>query len=108
MVMPAQDSGIKPAVRHFDVFRNTVRKWLRRYQRSRIAGLPGLSRVPHHIPPKTAAKTKAKVIRLKWRLRKSGSIVNVLREPHQTEDVRHAPDKRDSGERLGDDDHVQV
>jgi hypothetical protein len=26
MVMPAQDSGIKPAVRHFDVFRNTVRK----------------------------------------------------------------------------------
>jgi transposase-like protein len=73
MVMLARDSGIKPTARHFGVSRNTVRKWLRRYQRSRIAGLQELSRAPHHIPHKTAARIEDKVVRLKRRLRKFGS-----------------------------------
>lgn len=44
LVEYAQQHGIKPAMRHFNCSRNTVRKWLRRFQEQGAAGLQGLPR----------------------------------------------------------------
>jgi len=73
MVKLALQNGIKPTARYFAVSRNTVRKWLRRYQQTRVDGLQEKSRAPHHIPHKTPARVENKVVRLKKRLRRFGS-----------------------------------
>lgn len=73
LVMTALKQGIKPTARFFGVSRNTVRKWLRRYQTSKIMGLEELSRAPKQIPHKTDAKTEARAIELKKRLPRFGS-----------------------------------
>ena len=73
LVMIALQQGIKPTARFFSVSRNTVRKWLRRYQASKIAGLEEFSRAPKQIPHKTDAKTEAIAIELKKRLPRFGS-----------------------------------
>jgi transposase-like protein len=73
MVMLARKSGIKPTARCFAVSRNTVRKWLRRYQQTHVAGLSEQSRAPHHIPHKTSAAIENRVVRLKKRLPRFGS-----------------------------------
>jgi transposase-like protein len=73
MVKLALKDGIKPTARYYGVSRNTVRKWLRRYQEVRVAGLRERSRAPHHIPHKTPVRVENKVVRLKKRLRRFGS-----------------------------------
>ena len=73
LVMTALKQGVKPTARFFGVSRNTVRKWLRRYQASKIAGLEEFSRTPKRIPHKTDAKTEAIAIELKKRLPRFGS-----------------------------------
>ena len=73
LVMTALKQGIKPTARFFGVSRNTVRKWLRRHQVSRIAGLEELSRAPKRIPHKTDRHTEAIAIELKKRLPRFGS-----------------------------------
>lgn len=73
MVMLALKQRIKPTARYYGVSRNTVRKWLRRYQEARIDGLQEKSRAPHHIPHKTPAAVEKKVVRLKSRLKGFGS-----------------------------------
>lgn len=40
----AKQHGIKPAMRHFNCSRNTIRKWLRRFDTEGSAGLRGLPR----------------------------------------------------------------
>jgi len=71
--MLALKQRIKPTARYYGVSRNTVRKWLRRYQEARIDGLQEKSRAPHHIPHKTPAAVEQKVVRLKRRLKRFGS-----------------------------------
>jgi len=50
MVTYAQQKGIKPAMRHFKASRNTVRKWLRRWEDFGYEGLREVSRRPHNSP----------------------------------------------------------
>jgi transposase len=69
----ALHTGIKATARFYVVSRNTVRKWLRRYQTSRIAGLEELSRAPKRIPHKTDAVTETRVVAVKEHLRRFGS-----------------------------------
>jgi len=73
IVMTALQQGIKPTARFFGISKNTVRKWLRRYQQSQVAGLEELSRAPKRIPHKTDIQTEKKVIALKERLPRFGS-----------------------------------
>ena len=73
LVQMALNTGIKATTRFYAVSRNTVRKWLRRYQVSRIAGLEELSRAPKRIPHKTNALTEALVVAVKERRRRFGS-----------------------------------
>jgi len=73
LVQTALNTGIKATAGFYAVSRNTVRKWLRRYQESHIAGLEELSRAPKLIPHKTDAATEAMVIKVKKRLRRFGS-----------------------------------
>ena len=73
MVVQADASGIKPTARYYGVSRNTVRKWLRRYQQNHVSGLLEQSRAPHHIPHKASRKVTERVIKLKRRLRRYGS-----------------------------------
>ncbi len=53
MVQTALEQGIRAASRIFQCSRNTVRKWLRRYQEQGKPGLHERSRAPHRIPHKT-------------------------------------------------------
>lgn len=73
LVMAAKRDGVKPAAREHGVSKNTVRKWLRRYQERGVAGLAEVSRAPHHIPHKTKPEVEAQVLSLKRRLKKFGS-----------------------------------
>jgi len=73
VVMTALQQGIKPTARFFDISKNTVRKWLRRYRQSRVAGLEELSRAPKHCPHKTDDQIETQVIELKKRLPGFGS-----------------------------------
>ena len=73
LVMMAREQGIKPAARFFEVSKNTVRKWLRRYQQQRVAGLEELSRAPKRIPHKTSRAVEARALKIKRGLRKWGS-----------------------------------
>jgi len=52
MVKRAQAIGIRPAAREMEVARNTVRKWLNRYEEEGKRGLFDRSRRPHSSPGK--------------------------------------------------------
>jgi len=73
LVQMALAQGIKATTRFYAVSRNTVRKWLRRYQTARVAGLEERSRAPKRIPHKTDAATEAQAVRIKKKLRRFGS-----------------------------------
>jgi len=73
LVQMALSQGIKAATRFYRVSRNTVRKWLRRYQESRVAGLEEHSRAPKRIPHRTDAATEAWVVAIKKKRRRWGS-----------------------------------
>jgi len=62
LVRYAQDKGIREATRAFRCSRNTVRKWLRRYEDEHMSGLNERSCAPHNIPHKTSAYIEDKVI----------------------------------------------
>jgi hypothetical protein len=51
----AKQHGIKPAMRHFNCSRNTIRKWLRRFDTEGTAGLRGL---PRGRKPRSATAAK--------------------------------------------------
>ena len=65
MVTYALSEGIKPAARAFGVTVRTVRKWLRRYQQERLAGLNELPRIPLHCPHKTSPALERKIVNLR-------------------------------------------
>src|SRR3989304_4812842 len=62
MVRDALEKGIKPAMRAYGVSRNTVRKWLRRYQDGGTTGMVERSRAPHHIPHKKGKEVEEEVL----------------------------------------------
>ena len=57
--------GVKPTARVFDTTAKTVRKWLRRYQQERLAGLHELPRIPLHCPHKTSSALERKIVNLR-------------------------------------------
>jgi transposase len=61
MVNCARREGIRQTARLFKASRNTVRKWLRRYEAGGVRTLEGLSRAPKHIPHKTPEKVAKRV-----------------------------------------------
>jgi len=62
LVRCAFEHGIRAAARQFQCSRNTVRKWLPRYQAEAIKGLRERSRAPGRRPHKTAAHLEAQLI----------------------------------------------
>src|SRR5437899_7819158 len=65
LVQFARTKGIKAAVRHFGCFRNTVRKWLRRFRHQGNAGLRSQSRAPKSCPHKTKDSLENKIVALR-------------------------------------------
>jgi len=65
LVQFARTNGIKAAARHFGCFRNTVRKWFRRFQDQGNAGLRSQSRAPQSCPHKTKDALENRVVTLR-------------------------------------------
>lgn len=63
MVRDALEEGIKPTARLYQVSKNTVKKWLRRYKDKGTAGIVEDSRAPHHIPHKKGKEIEKEVLR---------------------------------------------
>ena len=62
IVLSAQQIGIRATAAAFHCSRNTVRKWLRRFQQHGKPGLRGHSRQPHRIPHKTSSQLETRVV----------------------------------------------
>ena len=62
LVQTAIEKGIRAASRLFGCSRNTVRKWLRRYQEEGEPGLKERSRAPRRIPHKTPPELEQTVL----------------------------------------------
>jgi len=67
MVRHALVYGVKPTARVFQTTPKTVRKWLKRYQQERLAGLNELPRIPLHCPHKISAQLERRIVRLRKR-----------------------------------------
>jgi transposase-like protein len=65
LVAHARQHGIKDAARAFGCARNTVRKWLRRYQSGKPSSLVEHSRRPHRCPHQTRSSVEGAVVRLR-------------------------------------------
>ena len=65
MIKYAKQHGVKPAARLFDTTAKTVRKWLRRYEQERLAGLNELPRIPLRCPHKISPIIERKVVKLR-------------------------------------------
>jgi transposase len=63
IVKDAQVNGIKPTAVKWSISKNTVRKWLRRYQEKGIKGLEDRRKGPDFIPHKTPLKIEKQVIK---------------------------------------------
>ena len=70
LVEYAKKSSIKAAARYFACSRNTVRKWLRRWEKEGTQGLSNRSRRPKISPNKTPKKIEDQVIELRKQLKK--------------------------------------
>ena len=65
LVAHARQHGVKDAARCFGCSRNTVRKWLRRFQPGQPCSLAERSRRPHHCPHRTPAGVEGIVVRMR-------------------------------------------
>lgn len=65
MVRSALEGGIKATARLYQVSRNTVRLWLRRYQASGVAGMVDKSHAPHRCPHQIPSALEARIVALK-------------------------------------------
>jgi transposase len=61
----AMEKGIKPTARRFGVSKNTVKLWLRRYQKEGNDGLMDRRAGPHNIPHKTSAENEARILEIR-------------------------------------------
>ena len=62
VVLDAQNKGIKPASRKWNISRNTIRTWLRRFEEAGNKGLQDQRQGPKNIPHKTSLKITNQVI----------------------------------------------
>jgi len=67
IVVYARQHGIHATAEHFHTTRNTVRKWVRRFEQEGKAGLEDLSRAPGHCPHKTPWQTENQILQLRER-----------------------------------------
>ena len=67
LVRIALAQGVRAAARAFSTSRNTVRKWLRRFQQQGPAGLQERSRAPKSCPHKTRPDQEARVLKQRAR-----------------------------------------
>jgi transposase InsO family protein len=65
LVRDALEKGIKPTARAWGCSRNTVRKWLRRYQAEGLAGLKERSHAPKSCPHKTSPALERRIVKLR-------------------------------------------
>jgi transposase-like protein len=65
LVAFARANGLKAAARQFGCSRNTVRKWLRRYQPGKPSSLQEKSRRPHHCPHQLASGLEGQIVKLR-------------------------------------------
>ncbi len=73
MVLSAKEIGIKPTARLFGTIPKTVRKWLRRFEKSRFEGLKDQSRAPKNPRRKITSEQREQVILLKKQLPSFGA-----------------------------------
>ncbi len=73
VVQHARSHGIKDAARVFNTERNTVRKWLRRYEMCGYTGLEDLSRRPQHSPGATSPENRKELVKLKKKYKRIGA-----------------------------------
>ena len=85
VVLHAQEKGIKATVRVFATTRNTVRKWLRRWQELGYEGLESQSTKPHYSPRATSHEDNARIVKAKKKYKRVGAEqVKVLEELSQS------------------------
>lgn len=63
MIRDALEIGIKPTARLYGVSKNTVKKWLRRYQQGGTSAIKDISKRPHNILHKTPEIVEQEIIR---------------------------------------------
>ena len=74
MVRYAMEYGIKPTARHYSCSKNTIRKWLRRFQADNsLKALKNRPRIPKHSPNRTPEHEEKEIIRLRESLVKVGA-----------------------------------
>lgn len=62
IVRYALEHGIKPTANLYAMSKNTVKKWLRRYEESGTCGIVEKNRAPHHIHHKTSKNIEKVVL----------------------------------------------
>ena len=68
LAQAAAQQGIRAAAQSFGCSRNTVRKWLRRFQQEGKPGLQERSRRPHRSPRQTSAAVERRVLAARRRI----------------------------------------
>jgi len=114
IVIHARQHGVRPAARRFGVSRNTVRKWLRRFQEKGKAGLVEESRAPRSCPHKTHPNSERRIVRLRlqthfsarrlkdeFEIRAStGAIARIIRQHGLTRKQRKKPHRKTADRRA--------
>jgi transposase len=73
MVVSAQTSGVMAASRLFHTTKNTISKWLKRFNEHGHDSLTGLSRRPHNSPNATPLEVQKKLVELKRKYKRLGA-----------------------------------
>ena len=109
IVHEALEDGIKPTARRWDMSKNTVRTWVRRFQEEGNDGLIDRRNGPKVIPHKTSLETESQIIalrkaapcygakRLKYFFRvpaSVGAIQRIIRDHGLTRKIRRRHKKR--------------
>lgn len=66
-VFAAQELGIKPTARRFKVSPNTVRSWVKKYQKKGKGGLIDQRKGPYYIPNKISADEEERIVSIRKR-----------------------------------------
>jgi transposase len=90
MVLSVEKVGIKETARVFHATRNTVRKWVRRWENEGYVGLEDRSRRPRHSPFATPSRERRKLIKLKKKYKRIGAdtIKAIENLPYSSKTIR--------------------
>ena len=73
VVQEALEKGIKPTARRYQMSKNTVRLWLRRFQEEGNDGLLDRRSGPNYIPHKTSKSLEAEIVKIRMTARCYGA-----------------------------------